>query len=167
LNKAKNPNSKSDMYNFVDDKWNPVKGKCPYNCVYCYMKRFKKAQSPLRLDASEFRSLGRGNTYFVCSGCDLFHPDVPEKWIEEIAKFMRDNDPSINYILHTKNPKRLYGFGLNVFPANASLCVTVESNIQFPGISLAPQPYERIEYFKELNNISPRKNNMITMLDLR
>jgi DNA repair photolyase len=49
--------AKGNMYKFIDYCWNPVKGKCPYECSYCYVSRmagrFKKEQKPLYLDYVE------------------------------------------------------------------------------------------------------------------
>ena len=30
--------TKGDMYPWTDYTWNPLAGKCPHNCEYCYMK---------------------------------------------------------------------------------------------------------------------------------
>jgi DNA repair photolyase len=30
--------SKGNMYPFVTHTWNPIRGKCPHDCSYCYMK---------------------------------------------------------------------------------------------------------------------------------
>ena len=46
---------KGNMYSFVTHTWNPVKGKCPHDCAYCYMKRFGK-QSELHFDESELKT---------------------------------------------------------------------------------------------------------------
>ena len=31
---------KGNMYGFVTHTWNVIKGKCPHDCEYCYMKIF-------------------------------------------------------------------------------------------------------------------------------
>ena len=68
------------MYPWVTHTWNPVKGKCPHDCSYCYMKRFP--QKELRLDEGEFNTdLGEGNTIFVGSSCDMFADGIDGKWI--------------------------------------------------------------------------------------
>jgi protein gp37 len=111
-------------------------------------QRFKKEQKKLYLDNVEATAdLGKFNKIFVCSGCDLFHPDVPDWWIEFIGQ--QAFDYSMNtYILHTKNPGRAVKF-FSDFPIGAILCATIESNIPWPGISKAPQPFERFEYLKK------------------
>jgi protein gp37 len=136
-----------NMYNFVSHLWNPVKGKCPYGCSYCYVsriyKRVKKEQKTLKIDSCEAGTdLGKYRTIFVCSGCDLFHPDVPDIWIGYIGQ--QAFGFSLNrYILHTKNPERASNFFCD-FPIDTVLCATIESNRHYPKISNAPSPYERI-----------------------
>jgi protein gp37 len=137
--------STGNMYSWVTHTWNPVKGECPYGCRYCYVDRWGK-QPKLHLDEQEMKiNLGMHNTIFVCSGCDLFHPDSPDGWIIDIIRKTMgfwDN----TYLWHTKNPIRANNF---LFPPNSILCATIESNIPWPGISKAPQPYERIDGLKE------------------
>jgi DNA repair photolyase len=137
-----------NMYPWITGIWNPVKGKCGYDCLYCYVKKWKK-EYPLRLDEKELnKSLDHDNFIFVCSGCDLFHPDVPESWIEEII--LRTGDCSITnkYLWHTKNPERAVKIFEAYYP-NGTLCVTIESNIPWPGISTAPQPYDRFKWLQQ------------------
>jgi protein gp37 len=142
-----------NMYDFLNYIWNPVKGECPYHCSYCYvsrmMDRYGKKQSPLHLDEKELRTnLGAGNFIFVCSGCDLFHPAIPLHWLHMIIPCTWGY-PKNDYLWHTKNPARIVGFPREWFPVNSTLCVTIESNIPWPGISKAPQPAERIEALKK------------------
>lgn len=43
--------SKGNMYPWVTYTWNPIKGKCPHECRYCYMKGYP--QPELHLDEKE------------------------------------------------------------------------------------------------------------------
>lgn len=45
---------KGNMYGFVTHTWNVIKGKCPHDCEYCYMKVFP--QGELRFDEKELKS---------------------------------------------------------------------------------------------------------------
>jgi hypothetical protein len=64
--------SKGNMYEFITHTWNPIKGKCPHDCSYCYMKRWGHLKPP-RLVESEFNTdLGSGNFIFVGSSCDMW-----------------------------------------------------------------------------------------------
>jgi protein gp37 len=144
------------MYPWITHTWNPVKGECPYHCSYCYvsrmMDRYGKKQNPLRLDKKELRTnLGAGNFIFVCSGCDLFHPNVPEEWIADVRNNTFRHTGN-EYLWHTKNPGRLIDCQewFNSWHTKMDvLCVTIESNIPCPGISEAPQPAARIDALKE------------------
>jgi DNA repair photolyase len=133
------------MYTFVDWLWNPVKGMCPYACSYCYVektfRRYGTKQSPLHLDEKELRTnLGIGNFIFVCSGCDLFHPDVPTQWIERIVDYAKIFDN--RYLWHTKNPQRYLNWR-EYFGKSDVLCVTIETNFHIPEIMGNAPPPER------------------------
>jgi DNA repair photolyase len=135
------------MYQFVTHTWNPVRGKCPYACSYCYVGRWGDAQKPLRLDRKDLNTnLGAGRFIFICSGCDLFHPDIPEDWIAGVCeKTMRYQ--SNKYLWHTKNAKRLVEL-IEPGPADVA-CVTIESDINRSNISAAPAPFERAMYLRQ------------------
>jgi protein gp37 len=135
------------MYEFITDTWNPVRGKCPYNCSYCYVGKWKNEQKPLFLDESYLKDdLGEGRFIFICSGCDLFHPDIHKNWIEAIWRHTMKY-PKNQYLWHTKNPWRLASI---IEPVGRdTACVTIESNNAYWDISQAPLPFERITYLKE------------------
>jgi len=141
--------AKGDMYEFITHIWNPVKGRCGYDCSYCYMKKMERFphianinRSEPYLDEKELRAnLGTGNYIFVCSGCDLFHPDVPTEWIRNVWVYAHKHYPGNKYLWHTKNPSRvseLYG----CFRDNDMLCVTIESDLESDA-SKAPSYWER------------------------
>ena len=91
------------MYEFVTHTWNTIKGACPHDCSYCYMKRWGK-QNPDRFDEKELKTdLGNGNFIFVGSSCDMFADDIPETWILRTLEhcFKYNN----RYLFQTKNPK--------------------------------------------------------------
>jgi len=134
--------STGNMYTFITHTWNPVKGDCPYNCVYCYVKKWGK-KYPLRLDENVLNEkLGENNFIFICSGCDLFHPSIPDEWISKVL--LQTKKYSNNqYLLHTKNPERALLWEKNLSD-NYVLCVTIESdNVEWE-ISKAPPIMNRI-----------------------
>jgi len=137
-----------NMYGFVTHIWNPVKGKCGYDCSYCYVKRInKRFGRELRepyLDEKELYALNvRGGYVFVCSSCDLFHDDIPSEWIRKVRSVTEDNPAFHNqYLWHTKNPKRALEFQ-DRFGDNDMLCVTIESHYNYSDISKAPLPANR------------------------
>jgi len=142
-----NKGKKSNMYRFVTHIWNPVRGKCPYECSYCYVNKWGNIQKPLFFDYSYLKdNLGNERIIFICSGCDLFAPDVPIEWIAAIKKHTMQY-PGNKYLWHTKNPQRLVE---TIEPGPSDIaCVTIESNRGYPSISKAPLPIERITYLNK------------------
>jgi DNA repair photolyase len=149
------------MYKWVTHTWNPVRGFCPYNCAYCYTHRWGY-QRPLHLDKGDLRAdLGAGNFIFVCSGCDLFHPDIPEDWIEAVNAHVRKYQEN-QYLWHTKNPGRMLELahkGCYTVAGNPAICTTIETNRWRPDMGLAPRPDAR---FRDMARISGMKK-MITI----
>jgi DNA repair photolyase len=148
------------MYKWVTHTWNPVRGFCPYNCAYCYTYRWGD-QRPLHLDERELRAdLGTGNFIFVCSGCDLFHPDISESWFSRVNAHVRKYQEN-QYLWHTKNPGRVMEMahkGVFASPGNAVICVTIETNRWYSDMGSAPMPDTR---FRDLARIGDRR--MITI----
>jgi hypothetical protein len=148
-----------NMYSFVTHTWNPLKGFCPFNCSYCYTHRWGD-QNPLHLDEKELRvNLGAGNFIFVCSGCDLFHPEVSENDFARIMAHVREYQDN-RYLLHTKNPERILELAHKGYswPGGSIVCVTVESDIWCSQMGNAPVPFGRLN---DLARISGEK--MITI----
>ena len=85
----------------------------------------------------------RGGYVFVCSSCDLFHDDIPSEWIRTVRS-VTENNPAFDnrYLWHTKNPERALEFQ-DRFGENDMLCVTIETNREYPEISKAPSPLYR------------------------
>lgn len=95
---------KGNMYPWVTHTWNPIKGKCPHDCSYCYMKRFP--QKEVRLDDRCFNDdLGSDNTIFVGSSCDIWAKDIPWDWVWKVCEHI-EKYPSNTYLLQSKYPKR-------------------------------------------------------------
>lgn len=102
--------------------WNPITGCSPAStgCDNCYAariaKRFKGTKAfpdgfnvtmhPERLD--EPRKLKKPSRIFVCSMSDIFHADVPDTFIEQIFRVMREC-PQHTFFVLTKRPERMVG----------------------------------------------------------
>ena len=124
-----------NMYGFVTHTWNPIKGKCPHECIYCYMKRYP--QGDLRLDEKCFKdNLGTNNIIFVGSSTDMFAEDVPWVWIKETIAHC-NTSPNNTYLFQTKNPARFYQFRMD-FHKNHILATTIETDKEIPNLSKAP-----------------------------
>ena len=117
--------SAGNMYSFVNYTWNTIKGTCPHDCSYCYMKRWGKL-NPIRLDRKEFKTdLGSGNFIFVGSSCDMFADDILAEWIEETVAYCLKYDNK--YLFQSKNPLRMGAF-LPRDNQNIVVCTTIETN---------------------------------------
>ena len=128
--------SKGNMYPWVTHTWNPIKGKCPHDCSYCYMKRYP--QRELHFDAVTMvtTDLGEGNTIFVGSSCDMWADVIPTEQIKTILAYC-SNFSNI-YIFQSKNPQRftrLFIHQPSWFPINTTLGTTIESNRTYDGIT--------------------------------
>ena len=156
--------AEGDMYGFVSHIWNPVKGKCGYDCSYCYMKKMARfphiASMNERLHSLDEKeltvNLRSGNYIFVCSSTDLFHKYMPNDWIWRVIDYTKGFSGN-SYLWHTKNPERALEFQ-DRFGENDMLCVTIESDRHYAEISQAPSPFERLEALWEW-----RKPWMLTM----
>jgi protein gp37 len=152
------------MYEFVAYTWNPVKGKCPYECSYCYVQRicqrFRKIQKAPYFDSKDFSSGFNAEMYdadkiiFVCSSIDLFAEEIPSEWVNVVFEAIVRR-PWRTYLLHTKNPARVVALANTFLEGrvddfdNAILCATIESDIWRPNISKAPNPVLRFAALRQ------------------
>ena len=131
--------SEGNMYPWVTHTWNVIKGKCPHDCSYCYMKRFP--QGELRFDEKELkRNLGEGNFIFVGSSCDMWAESISGVWIGEILGRCYQY-PENKYLFQSKNPDRFLN-AIDWFSPNMALATTIETNRNY-NISKAPPVLER------------------------
>lgn len=136
--------SQGNMYPWVTHTWNVIKGKCPHDCSYCYMKRFP--QGELRFDEKELkRNLGKGRFIFVGSSCDMFADYIPGSWINKIIHICEEFHNK--YLFQSKNPQRFYYHAFDT----AVLGTTIESNRNY-NISKAPSIYNRAIMLNQYNN---------------
>jgi protein gp37 len=107
---------------WTDATWNPVRGctKISPGCAHCYAEtfaeRFRGVEGhpyeqgfDLRLVPGKLHeplSWGSPKTIFVNSMSDLFHPDVPDEYIERVASVMEMADWHTYQVL-TKRHERL------------------------------------------------------------
>lgn len=163
------------MYPFVTHTWNAIKGKCPHDCSYCYMKRFGE-QPDLHFDEKELKTdLGEGNFIFVGSSCDMFAWGIPNEWIMKTLNHCRHFFNN-KYLFQTKNPEGLLSW-LDEFkvPLNSIIGTTIETNRLYPYAGNAPPPSVRAIYmsqisarlYKTMVTIEPIMDfDLINMVDL-
>jgi len=133
-----------NMYAFVTHTWNPIRGKCPHDCSYCYMKGFNVGE--FRFVESELKTnLGQDNFIFVGSSTDMWVKEAWSWWLDQILTHCKQYNN--RYLFQSKTPERFSGF---VFPDNTILGTTLETNRLYDGISKAPLVGHRVAWMKEL-----------------
>jgi len=151
--------SRGNMYPWITHTWNPIRGKCPHGCVYCFMR--DKKVGPLRLDEKALiDNLGTGRTIFVGSSTDMWADAVPGDQIWQVLNKCRQYDNK--YIFQSKNPSRFFQF-VEEFPLDIILGMTLESNREYGQSMHAPLPAERaavfcdrrLQGFKKMVSIEP------------
>ena len=158
--------SQGNMYDFVTHTANPIKGLCPHNCSYCYMKDIYKRygqNTTLRLDQNELQvNYGSGKFVFLGSSTDMFAQPVESAWIKQVLDHCAKFD--CKYLLQTKNPARFFEFVQHPLLQDKNkvvLATTIETNRDVSGISKAASIEERVKAMADLSQL--KFSVMITM----
>ena len=127
---------------WTDASWNPITGctKISAGCQHCYAEVMARRLCAMRVDKyrngfhvtlheeclEEPLTWKKPKTIFVCSMSDLFHRDVPFKFIEKIFSVI-ERTPYHRYQILTKRADRMAEyFNTHPVPVNAWLGVTVD-----------------------------------------
>lgn len=144
--------------------------RCPHSCIYCWAEdlkagKLKDAQRyvKLREDGQPFmvekefrRRFKPGECVFVEDMGDLCAQCVPEVVIWRVLKFIEDHK-EVTFLLMTKNPKRYVDLYLNhSLPKNVIYGTTIESDLNYPEISLAPSQSKRLLAIKMMHDLNFR-----------
>ena len=146
-----------NMYDFVTHTSNPIKGLCPHECDYCYMKSiFRRYHSDetLRLDEKEFKvNYGKDKFIFLGTSTDMFANAVPTEWILQVYNKCLQHQEN-KYLFQSKNPGRflepqLINHPLMQLKDKIYFATTIESNRDYP-ISKAQCMTERADVMAQL-----------------
>lgn len=137
--------ARGNMYEWVTDCHSHLRGGCPHDCTYCYVKSFRNYQrdwtGPVRLVEKELRvNYGEGKTIFIEHCSDMFAKDVPVEYINKIIQHC-EAYPKNTYLFQTKNPRWMAEWYTEL-PGPAIYGTTIETNRPIPQ-SKAPSPEER------------------------
>ena len=108
--------AKGNMYDFVTHTWNPVKGICPHQCKYCYMRNLLSENykcEPVLVEEEFNRNLNEGKVIFVGSSIDLFAKGVSMGWIMRVldhCAWFNQGKPEkghIVFLFQSKDPARI------------------------------------------------------------
>lgn len=132
----------SRMFPFITKTWNPLGGRCPHGCSYCWSmgegglverNEWEKYQGEPRLIEKELKPNFKENDFvFVCSMTDLFADRVPDELILKLFEVIM-NHHHTEFLLLTKNPSRYlhfldWQFAPSYIPDNCTLGATIETN---------------------------------------
>ena len=136
---------RGNMYPWVTHTWNPIRGRCPHGCKYCYMKRYWNRLGNPYLDEKSLKDkLGEGNIIFVGSSIDMWADEIPDEWILRVLQHCLKYPNT--YLFQSKNPRRFLHFISeyeDFIPRNVIWGTTIETNRDLQSISKAPSPYQR------------------------
>lgn len=145
------------MYAFVTHTSNPIKGLCPHECDYCYMKnifRHYHSDETLRLDEYELKvNYGKNKFIFIVNGTDTFANAVHTEWILQVYDKCLQH-PDNKYLFQSKYPGRflepqLINHPLMQLKDRICFATTIESNRDYP-ISKAQNMTERADAMAQL-----------------
>ena len=113
--------AKGNMYDFVTHTWNPVKGICPHQCKYCYMRNLLSENYKCEPVLVEEKGVSMGWIMRVLDHCAWFNQGKPEKG-------------HIVFLFQSKDPARILPYaGHHVFK-HAVVATTLETNRYVPDI---------------------------------
>ena len=135
------------MYDFLSHTYNVIKGECPHDCTYCYMKIFP--QGKIRLDTKALNiNLGKNNFIFVGSSCDVFANGIPEEWINKLLDKCNLHDKN-KYLFQSKNPARMLKF-IDKIPKGSVIGTTIETNRIYRQMGNTLVPSRRASFMASL-----------------
>ena len=154
-----------NMYADVDYTTNPIRGRCPFNCEYCYVKTgFRKNitayQLPFHLHRQTLENgpdPPEGSTIFVGSMTDMWQ--APTNFIMTLMKTINEinnrndcdgNDP-LHWVFQSKDPGPMIQF-LDILPRHSTLLTTIETSRRCREISDAPTTDVRVHRMNVLSN---------------
>jgi len=144
-----------NMYDWITNTGNVIKGVCPHGCEYCYMKRIGGGkQKPLHFDEKELSiKMPSGLFIFVGSSCDMWADAIPSEWITRILVHCAAYENK--YLFQTKNPARFLQDPFSPIEVPLRLldwvaCTTIETNRMYPQMGNAPSPHARAEAMSRL-----------------
>ena len=144
------------MYLFINGTWNPIKGLCPFLCVYCYMtpifKRFKQ-NTTMRLEQKELQTkIGSGKFIFVGSSTDMWSYPVESAWIVQVLDHCLSY-PDNKYLFQSKSPQRFLDFLnhplMSALKEQLVFATTIETNRDISAFSKADSIEERVAAMKQ------------------
>ena len=150
---ALNKQKKGNMYGFITDSWNPIRGICLHRCKYCYARRVQSQWGVVSLNEKCLNDkLGKQRSIFVGSSTDMWGRWVSPANIRQVLTYCQKFN-SNSYLFQTKNPERFYKFRKIGLPTIAIYGTTIETTNEKLSleISKAPSVWYRYADLADLN----------------
>lgn len=139
---------------YIGQSWNPVDGCTPVSegCAHCwaktYAKRFwgRRDFSEVRLHPERLTEplhWRKPRLVFVCPLGDLFHPDVPDEYIDKVIAVIQKRYYKDKFIILTKRAERMekyFNDRLEKWRRTLLTQAYQEMNIQSPSVLVWPIP---------------------------
>jgi len=172
----------SRMFSFITRTWNPLGGRCPHSCVYCWsmgkrglVNRYnmqKYQGGPWLIEKELNRRFKPGEFVFVQDMSDLWAREVSSELIAKVLDVV-EASPHATFLFLTKNPERYLEF-VGQLPPNAVLGATVETDRSYfeherygerlyEEISQAPLPALRLHAMEKLKEL--RQNRLFISIE--
>lgn len=135
---------------WCDYTWNPIKGYCPNNCTYCYAHRMYNRfgwDKTIRFDSKELLSashIKKPSRVFMGSTIDMFHPNIPEEWIDRIMQYAGQFCHYHTLVTLTKYPQNM---AKHILPSKIWAGMTIDYGHNIKVLS-------NFEYFNKMFKIS-------------
>lgn len=140
------------MFPWVDKTVNPIRGRCPHQCSYCYVKDSRAKHlyqdEPHLVESALGAIRGKGKTVFIGSMIDMWADDIHGGFISKVLARCQQF-PNNTYVFLTKNPGRYNNFFFEL-PPDTMLGITLETNEYENDFSEAPDPAARAWAFAGL-----------------
>lgn len=142
-----------NMYDFIDYTGNAIKGNCPHDCKYCFMK-MRGDLGNIRLDDKELTGKMIENKFiFIGDSIDMFAKEVPNEWIKQVLDYC--DCFNNKYLFQSKNPQKILDFINHSVFSKSVVCTTIESDIYYPFLmSSAPKIEDRVVAMEQISNIT-------------
>lgn len=161
--------------------WNPTTGcsKISQGCKYCYAEIMSKRLQAMgiekykdnfkvRIHPNELKTpykWKKSKIVFVNSMSDLFHKDVPLRFIKKVFEVMRDNPQHVFQVL-TKRAERLFKLDSELkWSHNIWMGVSVENHNEKHRIKLLRKTHAKVKFLSLEPLIGPLPNLNLKKID--
>lgn len=158
-----------NMYADMDFCHNIIRGKCPFGCIYCYMKRPRMARieayhKSFHIVESEIKvAYPSGTRIFIGSATDMWM--APEDQIARVLARCREVNSvlstpglQVHWVFQSKDPGQMIQW-IPLLPICSTLITTIETNLEagYENISQAPVPTLRASRVHGLGQMLKRE----------